>query len=71
MSYWYNVRTGTVEVDGQTSHKEDLMGPYATEAEASCALERAAERTEAWEEEDRRRAEEKARERGEDPDDDW
>ena len=65
MSFWYNVNTGQVEEDGATSSKDHLMGPYATRGEAERALESAHARTEAWDEEERRRA----REEGRDPDD--
>ncbi len=61
MGYWYNVRTGQVEEDAHTSRKDDLMGPYGTEEEARQALRTAQERTETWDEEDRRRAEEDGR----------
>lgn len=52
--FWYNVRTGKVETDDDKSQSKDLLGPYATEAEASRALRSAAERTRHWDEEDRR-----------------
>lgn len=58
MQYWYNVDTGQVEPDDQASRKDNLMGPYPSAAEAARALETARERTEAWDEEDRRRREE-------------
>jgi hypothetical protein len=54
MAYWYNVSTGQVESEENKSQSADLMGPYDTEAEAARALETARERTEAWDEEDRR-----------------
>lgn len=49
--YWFNVDTREVEF-GHKSAGKHLLGPYDTEAEASLALERAAERTEKWDEED-------------------
>ncbi|WP_116113812.1 methionine aminopeptidase [Austwickia chelonae] len=57
MSYWYNLRTGQVEQDPNTSRKADLMGPYGDAQSAARALEKARERTAAWDEEDRRAAE--------------
>lgn len=57
--YWYNTRTGGVEAsdDPGRARSADLMGPYASQEEASRALETAAERTAAWDEEDRREEE--------------
>jgi hypothetical protein len=52
--FWFNIRTGQVETEYDKSRGADLMGPYASEAEASHALQAAAERTEQWDEEDRR-----------------
>ncbi|WP_084103374.1 hypothetical protein [Demequina sp. NBRC 110056] len=49
--YWFNTRTRTVE-KGRQSSWEHLMGPYDSEAEASRALEKAQERTEAWDDDD-------------------
>lgn len=49
--YFFNTRTNMVE-KGQLSSWEDLMGPYDTRAEAEAALESAAQRTQAWEDED-------------------
>ena len=53
MAYWFNVATGQVETEETRGRGEDLMGPYATEEEASHALELARQRTERWDEEDR------------------
>lgn len=53
MPYWYNVNTGQVEQGEDTNPKSDMMGPYATEAEASNAIESAHARSEKWDEEDR------------------
>ncbi len=52
--FWFNTRTGQVETDENRSKGEELMGPYASHEEAALALDRARERTEAWDEEDRR-----------------
>lgn len=49
--YYYNVSTGQVE-EGRQSPGTELMGPYATRAEAQKALEKAAQRNKAWDEED-------------------
>jgi hypothetical protein len=54
MPYWYNVASGQVETDETRSKGEDVMGPYETEAEAARALDTARERTERWDEEDRK-----------------
>jgi hypothetical protein len=53
--YWYNTKTGRVEAseDPERARSADLMGPYSSEDEASRALEIAAQRTAAWDEEDR------------------
>ena len=64
MAYWYNVKTNQVETDQDRSRDEDVMGPYGSEAEAREALTSARSRTEAWDEEDERRA----REDGDEPD---
>ncbi len=53
MSYWYNVDSGQVEKDGETHPKAQLLGPYATEAEARDALASAAKRTEEWDQADK------------------
>lgn len=55
MQYWYNTRSGQVEAsdDPKRARSADLLGPYSSEEEASRALEIAAERTAAWDEEDR------------------
>jgi len=51
--FWYNVVTKQVEVGHQSSWK-DLMGPYPSRAAAERALEHAAERTKAWDDDDAR-----------------
>lgn len=55
MEYWYNTRTGRVESgsDPKRARSADLLGPYASEEEASRALQIAAERTARWEEQER------------------
>jgi hypothetical protein len=52
--FWFNTRTGQVESDDDKSQSKDLLGPYASREEAAHALERARERTETWDEQDRR-----------------
>ena len=52
--FWFNVRTGRVETVFDKSQSKDLLGPYPTEAAAEHALQTARERTEKWDEEDRR-----------------
>jgi hypothetical protein len=49
--WWYNLRTQTVE-QGPGAPNAERMGPYATQAEAETAMERARARTEAWDAED-------------------
>ncbi|MFC8923975.1 SPOR domain-containing protein [Cellulosimicrobium sp. NPDC057127] len=55
--YYFDTRTGEVHrgPSGSWSHR---MGPYATREEAERALQTAHERSEAWDEEDRREREE-------------
>ena len=53
MSFWYNVDTGQVETDENRSRGEQVLGPYATEAEAQAALATAHKKTEQWDSEDR------------------
>lgn len=53
MSFWYNVDTGQVETDDNRSRGEQVLGPYATEAEARAALDTAHKKTEAWDAADR------------------
>ncbi|WP_313955542.1 SPOR domain-containing protein [Kocuria palustris] len=52
MEYWYNLRTGQVE-QGQQSDYSQLIGPYASEAEAQKALETAAAKSKAWDDRER------------------
>ncbi len=51
VQYFYNTRTRMVE-KGRVSSWEDLMGPYDTREEAEKALETAARRSDAWDDED-------------------
>ncbi|NHT18025.1 SPOR domain-containing protein [Cellulomonas sp. IC4_254] len=53
--FYYNTETGQVE-QGKQSTWSHLLGPYPTREAAQHALEKARERTEAWDEEDRRDA---------------
>lgn len=52
-SFWYRIDNGTVE-QGPKSPGDRRMGPYATREEAQNALQSAAARTQAWDEEDSR-----------------
>ncbi len=45
--YWYCIKHDRVEGRDGCPNK-DRLGPYETEAEAGRALEKAAERTETW-----------------------
>lgn len=47
-----------VEADDDRCGSDDVLGPYASSADAARALERVAERNEAWEEEEKRRRDE-------------
>lgn len=49
--FWYNTRTGEVEA-GKQSVATELVGPFATEAEAARAPERLAENARRWAEEE-------------------
>ncbi|WP_114854936.1 SPOR domain-containing protein [Brachybacterium sp. YJGR34] len=49
--FYYNLTTGSVE-EGRQSPGTELMGPYATRAEAERALETAATRNEQWDADD-------------------
>lgn len=49
--FWFNVRTRQVE-QGPQSSATDRLGPYETYAEAAQALERARQRTLAWDDQD-------------------
>ncbi len=50
--FWFNTKTREVE-EGKRSSWENLMGPYPTRAEAEQALEKAAQRTQDWDEDDK------------------
>jgi len=49
--YWFNVRTHEVEEDRQSDWSQ-LIGPYATRAEAEKALEKVQQRNDAWDTDD-------------------
>ncbi|MFJ6003158.1 SPOR domain-containing protein [Arthrobacter sp. MDB2-24] len=49
--YWFNVRTHEVEEDRQSDWSQ-LIGPYATRAEAEKALEKVQQRNDAWDKDD-------------------
>ena len=46
--WWYNTATKTVEPDSKAGKVVDRLGPYATREEAEHAMEKVAERNEAW-----------------------
>ena len=52
--FWFNTRTKQVETEYDKSQSKDLLGPYASQAEAEQALTSASRRTEDWDEADRR-----------------
>lgn len=52
--FWFNVRTGRVESVHDKSQSKDLLGPYPSAEAAARALQTAQERTEKWDEDDRR-----------------
>ncbi|HEY8718517.1 SPOR domain-containing protein [Pengzhenrongella sp.] len=51
--FWFNARTKQIE-EGHQSSWRDLMGPYPSREAAAHALEQAADRTKAWDEQDER-----------------
>jgi hypothetical protein len=51
--FWVNVDTGEVE-EGRQSGAAHRIGPYDTREEAERAFDKAAQRNESWDEEDRR-----------------
>lgn len=51
VEYWYNERTGEVE-RGKQSIATDLIGPFATEAEAARAPQKLQENAQKWAEEE-------------------
>ncbi len=54
MAFWFNVKSGQVEDEDHRSADDNVMGPYDTREEAARALDTAREKTEAWDEEDRK-----------------
>ena len=52
--FFYNTATGQVEELAHRGQSKDLLGPYPTREAAQNALETARQRTEDWDEEDRR-----------------
>ena len=52
--FWFCVKDHRVETGEDLCPPIDRLGPYATREEAERALITARERTEAWDEEDRR-----------------
>ena len=52
--FFYNVSTGQVEDQSNKGQSKDLLGPYPTREAAAAALQTAKERTEKWDEDDRR-----------------
>ena len=52
MAYWFCLNHHRVEPQDGCAYK-DRLGPYDTEEEAARALEKAAERTKAWDEDPR------------------
>lgn len=51
VQYWYNRRTGVVE-EGRQSLASELIGPFATRAEAERALEKLRDNAAKWAAED-------------------
>ncbi|WP_411734312.1 SPOR domain-containing protein [Paeniglutamicibacter sp.] len=49
--FWFNVTTGQVETGPQADWSQ-LLGPYASRAEAELAMSKVRERNEQWDEED-------------------
>lgn len=52
--YWWCLVHAKVEPGEDRCAEANALGPYATSAEAAAALERVAERNEAWQNEDDR-----------------
>lgn len=48
-AYWYCIKHDRVEREDEGCANKERLGPYDSHAEASRALEIAADRTEAWE----------------------
>lgn len=53
MAYWYNVDTGSVEIDETRPPGAVCLGPYETEHDARRALEIAKAKTDTWDAQDR------------------
>jgi len=51
--YYYNVRTGAVQTNVDKGQGKELMGPYPSADAARAALRAAADRTTAWDEDER------------------
>lgn len=47
--WWYNTATQQVESDQEVGKAVNRLGPYASREEAEHAMEKVAERNEAWE----------------------
>lgn len=56
--FWYNTRTGKVEA-GKQSLASELIGPFASEAEAARAPEKLQENARKWAEEEAREDEDR------------
>ncbi|MDO5618435.1 SPOR domain-containing protein [Kocuria sp.] len=52
MEFWYNLKTGEVEVGAQSDYSQ-LMGPYTSREDAQRALQTAAENTKRWDDNER------------------
>jgi len=52
--FFFNVTTGQVEELANKNQSKDLLGPYPTREAAAAALQTARQRTEKWDEDDRR-----------------
>ena len=52
--FWFNIKTGEVQTNYDKGQGRNLMGPYPTAEQARKAQRTAAERTETWDEKDRR-----------------
>jgi hypothetical protein len=46
--WWYDLKTHSVVPDNHATKVMDLLGPYRTREEAEHALEKVAERNDAW-----------------------
>ncbi|HEX4834287.1 MAG TPA: hypothetical protein VH478_24705 [Trebonia sp.] len=50
--WWFNPKTRQVEPPGTATPTKDLLGPYASRAEAERALETVRERNKQWDDQD-------------------